>query len=252
MKIGIFQKGFNYSQDGFGNRLVYHLQGCNLFCPWCSNPEGIPLMSIIKTDEKRLNSAFNEFETSEIVDEAIRCSAMFFDNGGVTLSGGEPTIQFEAVQELLRMLKQKDIHTAIETNGTCDKLPILFPFVDQLMMDFKHYDSEKHEAFTGIGNQIIKENIKKSAELKKTIFIRIPLINNFNASKNDILMFIKFFKSIDTTNLSVEFLSYHEFGKDKWKQSGLAYTMEDAFVSEDSINEFAKAFRLKGIHVIKT
>ena len=50
----IFQKGFNYSQDGDGNRLVYHLQGCNMKCPWCANPEGMKVEGVIVSDEEWL------------------------------------------------------------------------------------------------------------------------------------------------------------------------------------------------------
>ena len=50
-KIRIFQKGFNYSQDGQGNRLVYHLQGCNMKCPWCANPEGMKMGGALYLDK---------------------------------------------------------------------------------------------------------------------------------------------------------------------------------------------------------
>ena len=50
-KIRIFQKGFNYSQDGQGNRLVYHLQGCNMKCPWCANPEGMKMEGALYLDK---------------------------------------------------------------------------------------------------------------------------------------------------------------------------------------------------------
>ena len=63
----IFQKGFNYSQDGPGNRLVYHLQGCNLNCPWCANPEGLAL------------HGGTEYTVAALVDEALSCKMMFFD-----------------------------------------------------------------------------------------------------------------------------------------------------------------------------
>ena len=65
MELRIFQKGFNFSQDGPGNRLVYHLQGCNLRCPWCSNPEGIPL----EGGDCR--------SVDELVEEVMRSRAMF-------------------------------------------------------------------------------------------------------------------------------------------------------------------------------
>ena len=57
MKLKIFQKGFNYSQDGEGNRLIIHLQGCNMKCPWCSNPEGMPLEGVLFVEKEWLKES---------------------------------------------------------------------------------------------------------------------------------------------------------------------------------------------------
>ena len=57
MKLKVFQKGFNYSQDGEGNRLIIHLQGCNMKCPWCSNPEGMPLNGVLITEKEWLTES---------------------------------------------------------------------------------------------------------------------------------------------------------------------------------------------------
>ena len=89
----IFQKGFNFSQDGPGNRLVYHLSGCSLSCPWCSNPEG------------KAHGAGTKLTVEQIVAEAVSAKPMFFSGGGVTLTGGEVTEQYGAVEQLLRRLK---------------------------------------------------------------------------------------------------------------------------------------------------
>ena len=88
MNVVYFQKGFNYSQDGPGNRLVIHLQGCNLHCPWCSNPEGMGFTSGIEVD------------VDELLKEINSCKRLFFGGGGVTFTGGECTIQKEALTYL--------------------------------------------------------------------------------------------------------------------------------------------------------
>ena len=120
----IFQKGFNFSQDGPGNRLVYHLQGCNMKCIWCSNPEGMDMCG------------GKEYSILEIFDEIMSSKMMFFSGGGVTFTGGEATIQYDELLTLMKKLKQASVHTAIETNGTSKKLQELLLYVDYLIMDF--------------------------------------------------------------------------------------------------------------------
>lgn len=134
----IFQKGFNYSQDGPGNRLVYHLSGCNMRCIWCSNPEGMKI------------DAGVDYSIKEIAKECEKSKMMFFSGGGVTFTGGEATLQTEELLELLKILKEKNIHTAIETNGTSKRLQEILEYVDYLIMDFKHYDKDILKKYTGI------------------------------------------------------------------------------------------------------
>ena len=231
----IFNKGFNYSQDGPGNRLVYHLQGCNFKCKWCSNPESM--------DTKKDSTAIT---IDEMVKEAKSCMPMFFDGGGVTLTGGEPTIQFDEVKELLEKLKAEGIHTAMETNGSHPKLADLFSLIDFLIMDIKHYDKEKHIYWTGFSNENTINNFKKICEEKNQALIRIPLINGVN---DDAQGFADLFKSYDCTKVSFEILPYHEYGKDKWQTP---YEMKNAFISSERVKEFKNIFIKNGLNIIST
>lgn len=231
----IFQKGFNFSQDGPGNRLVYHLSGCNMRCPWCSNPEGME-----KGDGK-------DFAPDEIVKECIRCKPMFFSGGGVTFTGGEATIWHDELLETLKMLKQENIHTAIETNGTDKRLFELLPFIDYFIMDFKHYDEEEHKKFTGLSNQTVKENFERNCKEKRQQHIRIPLINNVNTQNPE--GFAQYFSKFDTENCVFEFLAYHEYGKEKWKTE---YKIKDGFVSPERIKEFKDTFTKYNLKLITT
>ena len=164
----IFGKGFNFSQDGPGNRLVYHLSGCNMRCIWCSNPEGMD------------HGAGTEVPVEAILSECISAKPMFFSGGGVTFTGGEATLQHDQLLELLRKLKENSIRTAIETNGTSSKLQILSPYIDYLIMDYKHFDGAILRSFTGLDNKTINANFESNCMNRKQQHIRIPLINGFN------------------------------------------------------------------------
>lgn len=241
-KLHIFQKGFNYSQDGPGNRLVYHLKGCNLKCPWCSNPEGL----------NQNNGVGYSMEVSEVFKEILRSAPMFFEGGGVTFTGGECTLQIDALTELFALLKKEGISTAIETNGTSKDLEKLFPYLDYLIMDIKHSDEAILKAVTGAELSVIKENILKAKQTGKKLFLRIPLINTFNTDQKAINGFLEYFKEINYENLSLELLKYHEYGKDKWEQNGLTYKFKDGFVTEEFRKDFEEKLRQQNITVIRT
>jgi pyruvate formate lyase activating enzyme len=289
MKLKIFQKGFNYSQDGPGNRLVYHLQGCNMRCGWCSNPEGLSINGTLIINNKWLLDSFcphgaiqskaldrsicegcrtrecitlnknkgirlscEEYEIDEIVEETVRSAPLFYDGGGVTLTGGEATLQFNEITELLEKLKDKGINTAIETNSTHPKLETLFPLIDTLIMDMKHYDDELHKAVTGVGNSIIKKNFAKAFTYHKNVLIRIPVIKGVNDSEKDIKGFVNFFKQHNTENASFEFLAYHEYGKAKWLQCGMTYKMTGAYVEQSILLLYKNIFSENGLSVVHT
>ncbi|MFV0361575.1 MAG: radical SAM protein [Suipraeoptans sp.] len=246
MKIKIFQKGFNYSQDGPGNRLVYHLQGCNMRCLWCSNPEGLDM-----SGEKS-----SIYTVEDVVREVIRSKKMFFDGGGVTFTGGEATCQFDALKVILIKLKENGINTCIETNATHTRLSELVPYVDFIIMDFKHYDDNKHKDNTGISNKHICENLKMLAKCAKdyeqNVLVRTPLIHNFNDDKEDVKGFLELYQSFDASYLKFEFLEYHEYGKDKWNEAHMKYRMVDGFIEAGRKSYFENQLKSIGYNVIHT
>lgn len=234
--MNILQKGFNYSQDGPGNRLVYHLQGCNFACKWCSNADSIPAE----------NPKAKQCTVDEICSEIMRSRMMFFDGGGVTFTGGEACMQAVELLPLLKKLKENGIHTAIETNGSFTALREIAEFIDYLIVDFKHYDDEQHKKWIGASNKSVKENIGYFLKNGRQLHVRIPVIRGVNDNPEG---FVDFLKAYDTSNAVFEFLAYHEYGKDKWQGK---YEIENGFVSKDVIENFTKIFNEYGMKTVST
>lgn len=289
MKLKVIKKGFNYSQDGTGNRLVYHLQGCNMHCPWCANPESIPLNGTLMIDReklidsvcplgaikhKKLNrerckdcieqwclnvnrnegivQSYFELSIEDIITEVKSARSLFFDHGGVTFTGGEPTLQFETLKKLLQLLHDEHIHTAIETNATHPRLEELFPYLSQVILDLKHIDEEVHKRVTGQSLEKIKLNIEKALLQHKNVLIRTPLIQGFNGDKDYIKDFVEFYHNFDCRNVSFEILKYHEFGKTKWEQCDMPYLMGNGYVTEELREAFEQGYRQEGLHIVRT
>lgn len=245
MNIKYFQKGFNYSQDGPGNRLVYHLHGCNMRCPWCSNPEGM-----------EINKVYPAFPVTEVsvdtlFNEIMSCVPMFFDGGGVTFTGGEVTLQWQPLKVLLEKLKSKGINTAIETNAILPSFCELLPYLDHLIMDVKSADEEKLFKVTGGHLEPIIKNLSHAVSLGVDTLVHVPLIGGFNDSDEDVEKLLNVLSPFKD-KIKIEFLSYHEYGKDKWKKCGLEYEMKDAHISKETYKEIVNKFKAVEFTVIRT
>jgi len=239
------------SEDGPGIRTTVFLQGCNLRCPWCHNPESQKMQTQImhfvqkcigckrcveNCPEKELFSescrhcgkcaencptgalvAYGKTaETAEILAECIQDRDLYdMSDGGVTVSGGEPLLQTGFLKELLEGLKAEGIHTALETAGCYEfeRLEQVLPFTDLVFMDLKCMDEQKHKEVIGASNAVILENIRKVAAQNVDFVIRIPVICGFN---DDELPAMAAFIETLPEHVKVELLAYHEICSGKY------------------------------------
>lgn len=253
MVLNLIKKGFNYSQDGPGNRLVYHLQGCNMHCPWCANPESLARGgTFLPSENIGTHLSFTPEEVDDLLEEAGESRPLFFEGGGVTVTGGEPTLQFDALKEFLEGCRACGIHTAIETNGTHPKLSELFPFIDLLIMDCKHIDDTIHRGVTGISNRIVLQNIELAMTIHGNVLIRTALVNGFNAGIDTAQQFLRFYKQFDTSRTRFELLKYHEYGREKWAACGLPYQIKSGFITDSLYTETENIYRSGGLTVVRT
>ena len=172
--------------------------------------------------------------TENVIGTLEKDSAYYNNGGGITLSGGEPLFQPEFAIALLKLAKEKNWHTAMETCGYANWNIIrqVLPLVDLWLYDVKCVAPDKHMAFTGADNSIILENLHKLNEAGAIIELRAPLIHGVNDSDNDILQLVELAgKLCNVTGIRPE--PYHPFGQDKLLRLG--YSPQPPFpVADDN------------------
>ncbi len=158
-----------------------------------------------------------QMTVSEVMFE-VEQDIIFYDQsgGGVTFSGGEPLMQPEFLLAVLNQCQALQIHTAVDTS--CYAEPKILETVsertDLFLCDLKHMDNEIHERFTGVGNTLILDNIRRLSEAGKEIVIRIPVIPGFNDEKANIEATGKFTASLPGV-IRVDILPFNRGGKEK-------------------------------------
>jgi pyruvate formate lyase activating enzyme len=169
--------------------------------------------------------------------------------GGVTFSGGEPTVQHEFLTSCLQRCKDLEIHTALDTCGYA-KWPVweeILPYTDLLLYDIKFIDSRKNQEFTGVGKELILENLKRISQQGKSIWIRIPLIPGHNDSEEDLRRIAEFIGPLKGVR-KVSLLPYNPATGAKYEFIGKNYALEHLTPhSEERAEGFVKIFSRLGI-----
>ena len=166
--------------DGPGNRYVLFLQGCNFNCLACHNPQTIPL----RTPRAK------EMTVQEVLEE-IRGSMPYIS--GVTVSGGEATVQHEFVLDLFKEIKSrkefKGLTTFIDSNGNAPQEVWiqLAPFTDGVMLDLKALDDAKHIELTGNSNVVVLDSIRYLDSIAKLYEVRLLLVPGQNDSDRELI-----------------------------------------------------------------
>lgn len=167
----------------------------------------------------------------------------FFDTsgGGVTLSGGEPTLFMDFTSALLRCIKQNDIHTLLETCGFFDLnkfMDLLYPHLDMIYFDIKIIDSAAHKQHCGVPNEKILENFaslaQKTVHDGKILLPRTPLIPNITDTEENIHGIAAFLKSLNITQAAV--LAYNPLWHEKSNKVGV----EDPYKHSKAMTSFSE------------
>jgi len=191
-----------------------------------------------------------KYMTVEEIFKEVEKDRIFYENsgGGVTLGGGEPTMQPEFARELLKMCKERSLHTAIETCGYTSwaNLKEILKYVDFMYYDIKHIDPAKHKEFTGVSNKLILENLMKVFSIfRLPIVIRVPIIPGYTDSEENIRGIADFVARYG--GKMIELLPYHQLGVSKYEQYSMKYELENVKPpSEESLR------KLRNIRTIKT
>jgi len=197
---------------------------------------------------KALKSEGGLLTLSQVLQAVLKDEVFYEESsGGVTLSGGEVLHQHIFATHLLKLLKEKNIHTAIETSGyTSNEIFSKFiENVDLLLFDMKHYDREKHFKATNVYNDIIIENLRTAIKQGKDVIIRIPVIPTINSSLDDAKEFCKLLKSVGVTKVNL--LPFHQFGEKKYELLNKEYKFKHVRqLHEEDLLEYKNIFIQNG------
>ncbi|MBY9081453.1 pyruvate formate lyase-activating protein [Paenibacillus sp. HN-1] len=219
--------------DGPGIRFVLFMQGCLLKCQYCHNPDtwGLNEGKEVTIEEmlKEIEPYVHYYRTS---------------GGGLTVSGGEPTLQAKFVEQLFTEVKKRwGLHTTLDTNGYNDgeKITDLLNVTDLVLLDLKHIDDEAHIKLTGKSNDRTLKLARWLSDHGRKMWIRHVYVPGIHNKEEDLINLGRFIGTLDGVE-KFEILPYHQMGIYKWQELGRPYELEG--VPSPGQGEVDRAYKL--------
>lgn len=203
--------------DGPGVRTVVFLQGCKLRCAYCHNPDTWGTEGGI------------EMTADELMKKILRFKPYFErSGGGVTFSGGDPLLQPDFLLEMLKLCKEKGIHTTIDTAGYgfSEYYDEILKYTDLVLIDIKHVDEIGYRSLAGSSKKGLDEFLQALDRSNAKVWVRHVVVPGITDSKEHIEKLQEIIKGISNVE-KIELLPYHTLGIHKYEKLGIPYRLKD-------------------------
>lgn len=200
--------------DGPGIRTVVFMNGCKLRCKYCHNPEMWHMQEL-------------NYTPLELAGKLLRFKSYYNETGGVTFSGGEPLLQPNFLIETMKILKENDVHIALDTAGVgVGKYEEILSLTDLVLLDIKHINNEGFYSITGSNIDESEKFIEEINKQNKPVWIRQVIVPGIMDNMDYLLGLKKYLKKINNIE-RIDFLPYHKLGKEKYATLNLDYPYND-------------------------
>lgn len=243
--------------DGPGIRTTVFLKGCGLHCPWCSNPENISnVPEEFFVDEKK-GVYGSWYSCEDLLSECIKDKTFYsksagrgiqYDQngkvildrwpGGVTFSGGEPLLQIDKLQPLIKALKANQINVAVESSLFVPQrlLHMSLQCIDLFYADIKILDKKKAQSVEGGDLELFLSNFDTLCKSNKPIIVRIPVIGGHTDGEGNRVKVKTLLSNYSDAIIKVELIKEHKLAEKKYKSLGKKINYSG--VSEDIMESY--------------
>lgn len=202
--------------DGPGVRTVVFLQGCKLRCSYCHNPDTWAM------------DGGTEMAPEDLLKKILRFKPYFEKSGGgVTFSGGDPLLQPEFLLEMLKLCKEKGIHTTIDTAGYgFGDYEEILKYTDLVLLDIKHVDDIGYKNLAGKSKRGLLMFLEALNKSNCKVWIRHVVVPGITDSEEHIDKLAEIIKDIKNVE-KIELLPYHTLGVTKYEKLGMPYRLSE-------------------------
>jgi len=205
------------THDGPGIRLVIFTQGCMFRCAYCHNPDS----------QTWDNPNATELSVDEILEKLEKQKSYFKNGGGITFSGGEPTLQAEALIPICKKIKNAGFHITLDSCGAVFTPAVnkLYDLCDLVMLDVKHINREWHKKLTNQPNDTVLKNAHYREQTNKPMWLRYVLVPGWTDQEEYLNEWAEYFAQFTSVE-KVQILPYHHLGIYKYSELGLDYKLD--------------------------